>query len=76
MDFQEKLEAHIALLENRPDYESDSAFKQVVALLKQIKTRAELNTQKSLINRLSSDSIADFETIGIIQDFIQKHTNL
>ena len=38
MNFQEHLNEHIAILEQRPDFNEDMALRRVVELLKQIKS--------------------------------------
>jgi len=73
-EFQDKLASFIQTLEATPDFLRDSAVKGIVEILKEIDSKADLQKQKSLINRISIDSVEKWETICKIGAFLKEHS--
>ncbi len=74
MDFKDDLQNHITILEQLPDFSKDMALRRVVELLKGVKSKGELQQQKSLISRISIDSIESWDTVNLISSFLASHT--
>lgn len=74
MSFQDDLQKHILLLEQRPDFVKDMALQRVVALFKAVKSQNDLTKQKNLIGRIAVDSIVSWDTIHLIATFMDLHT--
>ncbi len=74
MNFENRLEAHIVSLQQRPDFNEDMALRHVVELLKQIKSQDDLQRQKDLIVRIAIDSIQSSDTMNLIAAFLTSNT--
>jgi hypothetical protein len=72
--FQNELNAHINILENLPQYQTDIALKRIVKLLNEITSKSDLKKQKNLINRITLDSVENWKIINVILEFINTHT--
>lgn len=74
MNFEEKLQEFTQSLVTTKEYQSDVALQRVVEILKETKTERELKKNVSLINRISIDSVENWETINKIGAFLKPYT--
>lgn len=70
---QHKLEL-IDKLQNSSDYKKDEALQNVVEILKRMESGRDLKKQKALIDRISIDSVLDWDLINLISEFTHSHT--
>jgi hypothetical protein len=71
MNFEEKLQEFTHFLVTTKEYQSDVALQRVVEILKESKTERDLKKNVSLINRISIDSVENWDTINKIGAFLK-----
>ena len=69
MKFEDKKYRLIRRIEKTGELSKDSALKRVVQLIKTIETVEELYVKKELINRISLDSVQNWDTAELILNF-------
>ena len=73
LTFIEKKINLIENLKNTSEFSKDVALQRVVELLNNVNSVRELKREKGLINRISIDSIENWERINKIGSFIDKN---
>jgi hypothetical protein len=74
MNFEEKLQEFTHSLATTKEYQNDVALQRVVEILKATKTERELKKNVSLINRISIDSVENWDTINKIGAFLKPYS--
>ena len=74
MTFNERLTELITNLETENLKLKDQALNRIIEILKTIETQKDLKKEKSLVNRIAIDGVADWKTIEKILQFTKNYT--
>ena len=69
MNQSNRVNQFVEVLENNTIYKCDVALRRIVEILKLSKTEKEVKNQRSLIDRLATDSVEDWGTVEEILIF-------
>lgn len=74
MTFNERLTELITNLETENLKQKDQALSRIIEILKAIETIKDLKREKSLVNRIAIDGVADWKIIEKILQFTENYT--
>ena len=73
MTFEEHKIQLISQLQNTSEFKKDEALQRVVKILNEVYSIADLRKHKGLINRISIDSVLNWDSINLILEFTNNY---
>jgi len=61
-------------LESSKEYQKDNALQRVVEILNGVENSSDLKNHKDLINRISTDSVLNWDSINMILKFTNNYS--
>lgn len=74
MTFKEHKIQLIDKLKDSAEFYKDDALQRIVEILNDIENSKDLKKQKGLINRISTDSVLNWDSINLILEFTNNYS--